>query len=208
MACFKDYYYYTTPRIMDPIFWFVFVKLMKGLIVLVDVPLINIFGRSILHGTNRERQSSNEYETSAHLVRVLARGTISIVVNHDKSNFLYVHEKYVHPRIILQNDNIVLKGVNTEYAIFCVSDGVCTLDSTLGPFAFVNTFIGAEKLIFLPLKHFHRLASEIGSPVSNNLSITIIQMTARCGSTLLGTMAIFMFYIFHDPILSLIKNFY
>ena len=93
----------------------------------------------------------------------------------------------MHPSYILRRDNVVLKGVNTKHAIFCVSDdNVCTLDTSIGPYAFVNTFIAAEKLIFLPLKHFHRLASENGNPFNNNIRITMIHMTARCGSTLLG----------------------
>ena len=81
----------------------------------------------------------------------------------------------------------MLKGLDNKYAIFCVSDPlVCTLDTSIGPFAFINTFVAAQKLIFLPLEHFHRLAEETGSPFRNGLDVVMIHMTARCGSTLLG----------------------
>ena len=84
-----------------------------------------------------------------------------------------------------------MKGVNTKYAIFCVSEkDVCPLDTSIGPFAYVNMFIAARKLIFLPINHFHRLAEESGDPFKNNLKITMIHMTARCGSTLLGRVVI------------------
>ena len=182
----NDYGYYTL-RKWDPIFWFALVKLLKFIAFLVDIVLINLVGTSILNGSNEERKRSKEYEHSAHVVNVISRGTIALVANHDESNFFYVHDQYVHPNFILEHDNIVLKGSNTKHAIFCVSrKGICTLDSSIGPFAWVNTFIAAEKLIFLPLNHFHHLAEESGNPLMNNLKVTIIHMTARCGSTLLG----------------------
>ena len=195
MASINDYSYYTL-RKWDPIFWFSLVKLLKLMSFIVDIVLNNLFGTSILNGSKEERKLSKEYEHSAHVVKVIARGTIALVANHDKANFFYVHDQYVHPNFILEHDNIVLKGVNTKYAIFCVSrKGVCTLDASIGPFAWANTFTAAEKLVFLPLTSFHRLAQESGNPFRNNLRITIIQMTARCGSTLLGTRKLIMFSI-------------
>ena len=84
-----------------------------------------------------------------------------------------------------------MKGVNENNAIFCVSDkDICTLDTTIGPFAYINTFIAAKKLVILPLQHFHRLAEEAGNPFKNGLSIVMIHMTARCGSTLLGKITV------------------
>ena len=140
-----------------------------------------------LNGYKKEVKRSLEYENSAHMVKVIARGTINLIENHDEENFLYLHDSYIHPSLILKHDNIVLKGINSKYAIFCVSENnVCTLDTSIGPFAWANMFIASKKLIFLPLKHFHRLAEESGDPFRNNLRISMIHMTARCGSTLLG----------------------
>ena len=184
----KDYSYYSL-RKWDPIFWFGFLKILKLILAVLDKIFALILGKSILEGSKEELKLSKRYEKSAHLVKLLARGTINLIDNHDKSNFLYVHESYQHPSYILKHDNIVLKGLDNKYAIFCVSDPlVCTLDTSIGPFAFINTFVAAQKLIFLPLEHFHRLAEETGSPFRNGLDVVMIHMTARCGSTLLGIM--------------------
>ena len=183
----KDYSYYSL-RKWDPIFWFGFLKILKIALSILDKVFVLILGKSILEGSKEELKLSKQYENSAHLVKVLGRGTINLIDNHDKSNFLYVHDSYQHPSYILKHDNIVLKGLDNEHAIFCVSDPhVCALDTSIGPFAFINTFVAAQKLIFLPLEHFHRLAEEIGSPFQNGLDVVMIHMTARCGSTLLGT---------------------
>ena len=186
MVSVNDYSYYSL-RIWDPIFWFGFIRCIKGILFIIDIVVSSIFGYSILNGSNEEKKLSAQYEYSAHLVKVLARGTINLIENHDKDNFLYIHDSYVHPSLILKNDNIILKGLNARYAIFCVSDkNICTLDTSIGPFAWANAFIAADKLIFLPIKQFHRLAEESGDPFRKNLKISMIHMTARCGSTLLG----------------------
>ena len=186
MASIKDYSYYSL-RIWDPIFWFGFIRIIKAILFVVDLVLSSLFGYSILNGYKKEVKRSLEYENSAHMVKVIARGTINLIENHDEENFLYLHDSYIHPSLILKHDNIVLKGINSKYAIFCVSEkNVCTLDTSIGPFAWANMFIASKKLIFLPLKHFHRLAEESGDPFRNNLRISMIHMTARCGSTLLG----------------------
>ena len=200
MYSIKDYSYYAL-RKWDPIFWFGFLKILKLIISIVNKVTYFILGRSILKGSEEEIKLSKQYENSAHLVNVLGRGTISLIENHDESNFLYIHDSYQHPSYILKNDNIVLKGLNSRYAIFCVSEkSICTLDTSIGPFAYVNTFIAAEKLIFLPLEHFHRLAKETGSPFKKELRVVMIHMTARCGSTLLGMISITIIISIHPSI--------
>ena len=194
MVSVNDYSYYSL-RKWDPIFWFGFLRMIKLLIWLLDKLLIAIQGTSILNGSQQERERSKNYELSAHVVKVLGRGTICLIENHDESNFLYIHESYQHPSYILKHDNIVLKGINRDKAIFVVTDeNVCALDTSIGPFAYVNTFIAAKKLIFLPLEHFHKLAEEAGNPFKNDLDIVMIHMTARCGSTLLGNQYIFILF--------------
>ena len=188
MVSVKDYSYYSL-RKWDPIFWFGFLRLLKLFVSIADRLFTIIVGTSILNGTKEERKLSKNYENSAHLVNILGRGTISLIENHDESNFLYLHESYHHPSYILKYDNVVLKGINEKHAIFCVSaKEVCALDTTIGPFAYINTFIAATKLIFLPIQHFHRLAEETGDPFKKGLAVVMIHMTARCGSTLLGKM--------------------
>ena len=176
MLSVKDYSYYSL-RKWDPIFWFAFLRVLKVLIWIIDQICVAIQGTSILQGTEKERQLSKDYENSAHVVKVLGRGTICLIENHNEANFLYLHESYQHPTYILKHDNIVLKGINDTNAIFVVTDeDVCSLDTSIGPFAYVNTFIAAKKLIFLPLQHFHRLAEEAGTPNEKNVDVVMIHM--------------------------------
>ena len=151
MVSINDYSYYSL-RIWDPIIWFGFIKIIKTVLLISDVVLSSVFGYSVLTGSSAERKRSTQYEYSAHMVKVLARGTINLIENHDKENFLYFHDTYAHPSLVLKLDNVVLMGLNAKYAIFCVcNNDICTLDTSIGPFAWVNTFIAANKLIFLPI---------------------------------------------------------
>jgi len=41
---------------------------------------------------------------------------------HFLHNFIYKHEKYMHPRTILDAKHISLFTVTKDYALFCVTD--------------------------------------------------------------------------------------
>ena len=188
MVSVRDYSYYNA-RKLDPIVWLTFIWCLKIFLQVVDLFLSLLFGKSLLKGSSKEQKdASTTYEKSAHIVKVLSRGTINLASNHDEANFLYMHDSYVHPNYILEHKNVILKTVKKDRAIFCVSDeDVSAYSSTLGPFLLANLFTSATKLIILPIKHFHRLAEERGDPfTTDNLKVTIIHMTTRCGSTLLG----------------------
>ena len=49
---------------------------------------------SILDGTKHEQELFKSHESSAHVVKVLGRGTICLSENHSEDNFLYLHESY------------------------------------------------------------------------------------------------------------------
>ena len=51
---------------------------------------------------------------------------------------------------------------------------------------FIIQFLAAKKLVILPHSSFNRLAAEVGDPTDRK--VTFVNMTARCGSTLLGQM--------------------
>ncbi len=51
---------------------------------------------------------------------------------------------------------------------------------------FISQYIKAKKLVVMPIESFHRLAGEIGEP---KMPVGVVNMTARCGSTLLAQMA-------------------
>ncbi len=75
-----------------------------------------------------------------------------------------------------------------QYALFAETDpGVDNIhDSEKFPFLFISQYIKAKKLVLMPTESFHRLAGEIGEP---KMPVGVVNMTARCGSTLLAQMA-------------------
>ena len=56
----------------------------------------------------------------------------------------------------------------------------------MAPFLFIIQFFAAKKLVIVPHYSFNRLAVEVGDPSDRRL--TFVNMTARCGSTLLSQM--------------------
>ena len=56
--------------------------------------------------------------------------------------------------------------------------------SQMAPFLFIIQFFAAKKLVIMPHHSFNRLSAEVGDPSDRRL--TFVNMTARCGSTLLG----------------------
>ena len=183
----KDYDYYKNRR-FDPIIWFLFILCIKGLLFIADTLAWLCFSHSVLKGSKKEQELSKSYEHSAHIMNIYSRGTINLFGNHDETNFLCLHDRYVHPNYILEHDNVMLMGVDDKRAYFCISDE--TIDpchSSTGPFLWANTFIAARKIVILDINHFHRLAEIRGDPFEkDHLNVTIIHMTTRCGSTLLG----------------------
>ena len=98
-------------------------------------------------------------------------------------NFCWWHEKYINPNYVLEYDNITLMGLTPTRAYFCVSDpNVDVTNSKLYPFIFLAHKLVTKKLIIMPLKHFHHLATDLGDP---HVSVFCIHMTTRCGSTLM-----------------------
>ena len=183
----KDYSYYKKRR-FDPIIWFLFILCIKGIVFIFDKLLYFCTNRSVLKGSKKEQEMSKEYEHSAHIMTIYSRATISLFGNHDETNFLCLHDQYVHPNYILENDHVMLMGVDDKRAYFCISDEkVDPYHSSVGPFLWANTFIAIKKILILDINHFHRLAKVRGDPFEKGqLDITIIHMTSRCGSTLLG----------------------
>ncbi len=92
----------------------------------------------------------------------------------------------MHPRYALENDNVTLMGVTATQAYFCVSDPDFNVYETkLAPFVFITQYFKAVKLLVMPMSSFHRLAAEAGDP---RAKLSFVNMTARCGSTLLSQM--------------------
>ena len=56
----------------------------------------------------------------------------------------------------------------------------------IAPFLFIAQFLEARKLVIMRHPSFNRLGAEIGDP--KNIRMSFVNMTARCGSTLLSQM--------------------
>ena len=160
----------------------------RTVVIIVDIFLDLVFGHTIQYGSRDERKrSENDYEHSAQVVNIIGRGAYSLNIEYQLHNFVWRHEEYKHPHYILEHDNITLMGLTTTHAFFCVTDQDFDIyDIKIAPFMFIAQFLAAKKLIILPHPSFNRLAAEVGD--ATVCKMTFVNMTARCGSTLLGQM--------------------
>ena len=107
----------------------------RATITVIDWILYLLFGYTIQHGTREEWDKSEEYEHSAQLVSVWGRGAYSPLMAHQLNNFVWKHEKFVHPSYVLHHDNITLMGVTPTHAFYCVSDpGFDVYDTKVGKY--------------------------------------------------------------------------
>ncbi len=69
--------------------------------------------------------------------------------------FLYKHDSYVNPDYVLQHANVTLIAVEKDYALFAVADqDLNVYDTNRFPFMFLSQFLGAKKLVIMPVKSF------------------------------------------------------
>ncbi len=157
--------------------------LAKLLLALVDYLADLAFGVTLAGGSKQERRDAEKYEKSAQVVKILWKAKHHVSVCSRLRHFIYKHEEYVHPEVVLRHKNMTLMSVEKEYALFAVSDPrVDVYDPTKFPFVAFDQYRQAEKMIVVPIKSFHRLADELGDP---KVPVAMMGMTARCGSTLL-----------------------
>ena len=172
---------------MGVFYWIM--RTFKAGIALIDVLLDNFLGYTIQHGTREERTKSEKYEYSAQIVKLLGRGAYSPLQPHQLNNFVWRHEKYVHPKYVLDHDNITLMSVTPSHVFFCISDQnldifdtqvttrleltklvhvvamVPTASLQITPFLFITQFLKAEKLLIMRQSSFNRLGAEVGDPM-------------------------------------------
>ena len=161
--------------------------LFKMMVHICDFFLDRLFGYTITMGTREEREMAKDYEHSAQIASIMGRGSYTIVMNHQLHHYCLKHEQYVHPRYILENDNITLQGMTPTHAFFCVSEpDVNVYDTSVFPFLWVKQYLTAKKLVVIPHSTLHRLAAEVGDPTDRKL--TLLNITCRCGSTLICQM--------------------
>jgi len=104
--------------------------------------------------------------------KVLFRGTLSVtakvretkkrtyaniisptIIQHDLGDFLLIHEEYVHPRRVLEDDKYTLMGVTENKVFFCESSSD-VYDSSIIPFVFIAHYVWAQKIISMPIASF------------------------------------------------------
>ena len=131
---------------VDPgVFYWVTCALKAAAWVLDAVLLGPLLDTSFSHGPKREKDDGR-----AQLVRVLFRGTYSLLTNHTLDNFFYRHLDFVDPKYILEHDNVTLHGFTDRHAFFCVSDpDFDVYDTKSAPFLWIVQFFKAERLVIV-----------------------------------------------------------
>ncbi len=171
---------------MDELIPYALLLLIKQLLWVVELFTDLLFGYTLTGGSKKEREEAKEYEKSAHLVSVKWRARPIDLIPCSLDNFFYVHEKYIDPRYILKNVHVTLFTVEKDCVVFCVSDPeVNVYDTITYPWVFFAHYYIVKKLIIMPLNMFNQLADELGDP---NVDVSLVHMTARCGSTLISQM--------------------
>ena len=125
---------------IDVAYFYMVLVVLKFLVRILDLILDNVFGFTITKGDRLEYQwAEKSYEHSAQVVDVWFCANWSFAFKHTPDNYLYTHNRYVHPDYILKNDKVTLQGVTETHAYFCVSDDDKDVyDTKSFPFLFIS----------------------------------------------------------------------
>ena len=172
---------------MDEFVIYLGVLVLKYLQWALDLVLDLVVGYKFTAGWRDERRKAwLHHEHSAQVVRILARGRNIDFDSHSGNNFVYVHEKYVSPRYVLEKKNVTLMTMDADHVYFCESDpDVDVTDTKEFPFMFHGQYSHSRRLVVMQMESFHRMADELGDP---RVPVCLVNMTARCGSTLISQM--------------------
>ncbi len=171
---------------MEDLFCYWFLLFLKASLGVVDLILDSTIGFSFTKGTRGVREAAKSSQKTAQMVNILWKAHPVDMIPHGLINFLYVHEKYLDPKYILENKNVTLYFMDKETVTFCVTDpAVDVYDLTKFPFVFYAHYDQAKKFIIMQQEDFFKLADEVGDP---KIEVSLLQFTARCGSTLISQM--------------------
>ena len=87
----------------------------------LDLILDLLFSFTTRNGSLYERLKSESYEYSAQLVDIITWGAPTYTLVQPK-HYIWKHKRYLHPRFVLEHDNITLMGLTPTHAFFCVTD--------------------------------------------------------------------------------------
>ncbi len=172
---------------MDDFLWYMVVLLLKAIVWAVELVTDFLLGYTYSAGSRRERElAASVYEKSAQLVTIKARGNQHPLLPCSLWNFVYKHEEFVSPDIVINDPQATLFIVTPTYAAFCVTPPEVNVNDIIKyPFTCGGQQAEAKQLIIVPTKSFHQLAAKIGDP---KVKVGLVLMTARSGSTLLAQM--------------------
>ncbi len=171
---------------LDPAFKVFILWTFNKVVFLIDTVTLWLLGWSFSRGTSNERELARSYyDYSAQLVTVVANANFVPGYPLPRNGvYIYKHDKYIDPRMVLENDNIILSHFTKDEAIFGVGDpGKKINDTTVYPFQVHSVFHGCSKHIRMPISSFYRLCEDFGEP---KVKIGVCVMTPRSGSTLLN----------------------
>ncbi len=171
---------------MDILVYYWLLTLIKHLLWVVELLTDALFGFTLTKGSKKEREEAKRDGRSAQLVQIAWKAHPVAMMAHGLENFLTIHDKYMDPKYILEKKNVTLFTMEKDCAVFCVTDpDVDVYDTQRFPFVFIPHWDEAKMLIILPLEDLNKLADSMGNPT---VDVTLVHMTARCGSTLISQM--------------------
>ena len=172
---------------VDPGYFYLLLQLVNFVFKLVDTYVLDLFfGISLIHGSRKERKNANKSDLAAHVVNVHYMASMGIGMNYDLSCFFLTHDKYEDLDFIANNANVTFFAVDKTKAVFVVTDPSVDVYCTKSfPFTAFGQQLVAKKLVIIDHATLHRLAERLGDPA---VPVSIVNMTARCGSTLLTQM--------------------
>ena len=171
---------------MENLFCYWLLLSLKGLLMALDAILDCTVGFTFMKGWRKARREAREQGRSAQLVSIVWKAHPIDLIPHGLINFLYIHEKYIDPQYILDNQNVTLFFMDKDSVAFCVTDpSVDVYDMSKYPFIFFAHYDMVKKLKVLPIENFYKLGEKVGDP---NGEVSLLQFTARCGSTLISQM--------------------
>ena len=139
-----------------------------------------------VNGINRQlvtNKKPENYKTSAHVKRILFRYTIGRYIRYPESLFVTVHEGFVHPERVLEDD-CSFYAIDSKEAVFIQVDSQPD-DMFVHDLFNHKQFHCAVKLITIPLNHFNKLAEQLEDVGAR---IIFLYKQTRCGGTLVTSL--------------------
>jgi len=169
---------------------YICLRAVRVFLAFLDFILDSLWGYSILCGSRSERALAASQGCSAHVSRVIVAARTTVANPPHPEGFLSLHEEYVKPELILENPHVTLFACERDAAWFCWTLGGDDIYRTAKyPFVFTAQMDRAIKVVRLPIAEFHRIASVAdGERKRRGVTVGVIAMSGRCGSTLLTQM--------------------